>query len=64
VQSWLYIYVGQNILPSSYDPLADTLDPQEVQKNLDDIRAVIRKCAEAMPLHQDFISQNYSALSA
>jgi tryptophan halogenase len=64
VQSWLYIYVGQNIVPSGYDPLADTLDPQLVQKNLDDIRAVIKRCAQAMPLHQDFISQNCSALSA
>ena len=50
-------------MPSSYDPLADTLDPQEVQKNLDDIRAVIRKCAQAMPLHQDFINLNCSALT-
>jgi tryptophan halogenase len=63
VQSWLYVLLGQNIVPSGYDPLADTLDAQEVQTNLDDIRAVVRKCADAMPLHQDFINQNCAALT-
>ena len=61
VQSWLYVFLGQNIAPSSYDPMADILDPQQVQANLENIRAVVRKCAEAMPLHQDFINQHCSA---
>ena len=62
VQSWFYILIGQNVLPSGYDPIADTLDPQQLQSNLQDIRAVIKRSAEAMPLHQDFINQNCSAL--
>jgi tryptophan halogenase len=61
VQSWLYVLVGQNVMPSGYDPLADMLDPQAIQTNLDDIRKVVRKCAEAMPLHQEFINQHCSA---
>jgi tryptophan halogenase len=61
VQSWLYVFLGQNIVPGSYDPMADILDPQQIQANLDNIRAVVRKCAEAMPLHQDFINQHCSA---
>ncbi len=63
VQSWLYVFVGQNIMPDGYDPLADTLDPLAIETNLNDIRAVTRQCAEAMPLHQDFIKQYCSALS-
>ncbi len=63
MQSWLYVFVGQNILPSGYDPLTDTLNAQQVRDNLNDIRSVIRKCAEAMPPHQDFIDQNCSAYS-
>jgi tryptophan halogenase len=61
VQSWLYMLLGQNVLPSGYDPMADTLDAQQVQNNLDDIRAVIRRSAEVMPLHQDFVNNNWSA---
>ena len=63
MQSWLYVFVGQNILPSGYDPLTDTLNAQQVRDNLNDIRSVIRKCAEAMPPHQDFIDQHCSAYS-
>ena len=61
IQSWLYVFVGQNILPGGYDPLADTLNARDVQANLDNIRGVIKNCAQTMPLHQDFIDQNCSA---
>jgi tryptophan 7-halogenase len=64
VQSWLYVMIGQGVEPSGYDPMADTLDPQAVQSNLADIHAVIRRSAEAMPTHQQFISQNCSAVPA
>ena len=60
-QSWLYVMVGQNIMPESDDPLVDLLDPQRVNDNLGNIREVVRKCAEAMPAHEDFIKQNCSA---
>jgi tryptophan halogenase len=63
VQSWLYVFLGQNIVPGRYDPMADTLDPQQILTNLDNIRSVVRKCADAMPLHQDFIDQNCSAMT-
>ena len=50
-------------MPSGYDPLADMLDPKAIQSNLDDIRSVVRKCAEAMPPHQEFVDQHCSASS-
>ena len=60
-QSWLYVMVGQNIMPDNDDPLVDILDPQLVNDNLGNIREVVRKCAAAMPAHLDFIKQNCSA---
>jgi tryptophan halogenase len=64
VQSWLYIYTGQNIVPRGYEPMADKLDPEKIKANLDDIRAVVARCAEAMPMHQVYIDKNCSALAA
>ena len=49
--------IGQNIIPRAYDPLTDTLDPAVIKKNLDNIRDVVKRCADAMPMHQDFINQ-------
>ena len=61
VQSWLFVMIGQNIVPRGYDPMADSLDPGKIKANLDDIRAVVKKCADAMPRHQDFIDKYCSA---
>jgi tryptophan halogenase len=60
-QSWLYVLVGQDVMPESDDPLVDLLDPELVTDNLRNIRDVVRKCAEAMPLHEDFIRRNCAA---
>jgi tryptophan 7-halogenase len=57
-QSWLYVFVGQNIMPESDDPLVNVLDPQLVTDTLTNIHNVVRLCAEAMPMHEDFIKQN------
>ena len=61
MQSWLYVFVGQNIMPASDDPLASVLDPRQVIDNLANIRSVIRQCAQVMPTHEDFIKQNCAA---
>jgi tryptophan halogenase len=61
VQSWLFVMIGQNILPRSYDPIADTLDPAKVTANLDDIRSVMQRCVAAMPGHGEFIAKTCAA---
>jgi tryptophan 7-halogenase len=61
VQSWLYLFVGQEVLPSGYDPLADRLTAQKAQWALDEVRGVTAACAATMPLHQDFIAQHCAA---
>jgi tryptophan halogenase len=60
-QSWLYVLVGQNIMPESDDPLVSLLDPQIVHDNLSDIRDVVHRCAQSMPAHEEYIRQNCSA---
>ena len=60
-QSWLYVMIGQSIRPRRYEPTVDTIDAAAIEANLNDIRAVVKKCADAMPAHQDFIDQNCAA---
>ena len=61
VQSWLYLFVGQEVRPSGYDPLAETLGFQQGQKALNDIHAVVAKCVATMPSHESFIAQHCAA---
>ena len=60
-QSWLFVFVGQNVMPQSDDPLVGMFDPRVVSDNLLNMRDVIRQCVQAMPSHEDFIRQNCSA---
>ncbi len=61
LQSWLFVFVGQNVMPASDDPVTNILDPRLVGDNLANIRNVIRQCVQAMPSHEDFIRQHCSA---
>jgi hypothetical protein len=40
------------------------LDPRQVIDNLSNIRSVVRRCAAAMPTHEQFIGQNCAASAA
>ena len=64
VQIWLYLFVGQEVRPSGYDPLAETLGFRPGQKALNDIRAVVAKCVTTMPSHESFIAQHCAASAA
>jgi tryptophan halogenase len=58
VLSWLSVLVGQNIIPRRYDPMVDGLDSGKIQSKLDEVRDAVRRCADAMPSHEDFIAQH------
>ncbi|HVW75072.1 MAG TPA: tryptophan halogenase family protein, partial [Rhizomicrobium sp.] len=60
-QSWLYVMIGQAIRPRGYEPTVDTLGDAAIKANLRDIRAVVKRCVDAMPSHQSFIDQHCAA---
>ena len=48
--------MGQDIRPERYDPLVDQQDPEDLRKNLQQMRGVIRQTAEAAPAHEQYIA--------
>jgi tryptophan 7-halogenase len=59
--NWLSVFIGQDIWPRRYDPLADVLPMDAVRSELERMRALIRQTAEAMPTHAEFIAQHCRA---
>jgi tryptophan halogenase len=53
--------IGQAIRPRGYEPTVDTLGDSAILNNLTDIRAVVKRCVDAMPSHQEFIDRNCAA---
>jgi tryptophan halogenase len=57
----LSVFIGQGIWPRRYDPLADILPMASVTGQLQRLRTSIRRTAEAMPTHADFIDRHCRA---
>jgi tryptophan halogenase len=59
--NWLSVFLGQNVCPQRYDPLADVLDVEDVRNRMSRMRAAIRQTTQAMPEHAQFIFENCRA---
>jgi len=59
--SWVSIFLGQHVYPKRYDPLVDNIDTERLQRGLLHRRNSIRKLAEGLPTHRDFIARHCAA---
>jgi tryptophan 7-halogenase len=55
--SWVAIFLGQDVFPRRYDPLVDNINIEHLKQGMLQRRQVIRRLAEGMPTHGDFIAQ-------
>nr|MDQ4087301.1 tryptophan 7-halogenase [Pseudomonadota bacterium] len=59
--SWLAVLLGQGIVPENHDPLVDTVDEAQVRRMFARMREVMRRAAEAMPPHRDYVARHCPA---
>lgn len=55
--SWFEVMYGQGLRPSGYHALADIFDERELERRLASIKSVVRRSADNMPTHQEFINK-------
>ena len=55
--SWLAVAAGQGFAPKGYNPLVEGLSDRNIEQSLGNMRSVLRKAADAMPLHKLFIER-------
>jgi tryptophan 7-halogenase len=56
--NWSAVLIGQGIMPERYDPLAETLDVQNVGQMLGRMTQAFHQAASAMPRHADYIDRH------
>ena len=56
--SWLAVFMGQFIEPTSYNPIADARPGVDSKARVDAIVSAIAQTAERMPRHDQFIERN------
>jgi len=55
--SWLALFLGQNLHPQDYDPLADVLDIGEARAALLRMRSMVKDAVGTLPAHSRFIGE-------
>ena len=59
--SWLAVYLGQGVIPRSYNRLADARPQVDGAAELRKLREKIRTAAQAFPLHDDFMRHHFAS---
>jgi len=55
--NWLSVFIGQNIIPETYDSIVDMRSGVNYQRFLKDIKHAIDGSAQMAPTHEDFIKE-------
>lgn len=55
--SWVAVYVGQRVVPEGYDPRADSVPLDQLQRQIERVAEGFRSCAHAMPGQRDYLTR-------
>jgi len=58
---WIQVFEGQNMPIDGYHPLADAQSEADIAEYLAGVRAVIAKCVDVMPSHDEYIARMCAA---
>lgn len=61
--SWLSVFIGQNLLPETYDPRADSMTPEDISSQLVRIRESVDRGVGHMNEHLTFIEKYRATFS-
>jgi tryptophan 7-halogenase len=62
--SWLAVYLGQGLIPRSYDRLADARASVDAAAHLRKLREMMQSAAQTFPAHEDYVARLVSAPQA
>jgi tryptophan halogenase len=54
-ESWIQVFIGQGIIPESYDPLVAIKSDPQIEQFLGNIAATIQRCVDVMPGHDEYV---------
>jgi tryptophan halogenase len=55
VDSWVFVMIGQRLMPRQYHHMCETLSEQRVRKALENLKRTFAQSVSAMPMHKDFL---------
>ena len=61
--SWLQVFLGQGIVPTGHNPLADALSDEEAVEFVHTVGQLTRQRVDSLPTHTDWIARHAKAAS-
>ena len=55
--SWIEVFLGQGLVPRSYDPLVAIKSDPQIEQFLGNIAATIGRCVDVMPPHDEYVAK-------
>jgi tryptophan halogenase len=55
VDSWVFVMIGQRLMPRNYHRVSEMLCEQRVRKALESLARMHTQNVSAMPMHKDFL---------
>jgi tryptophan halogenase len=59
--SWIEVFLGQGVVPQTYDPLVGIKSDPQIEQYLGNIAATIDRCVSVMPAHDEYVSKYCAA---
>jgi tryptophan halogenase len=56
-ESWIQVFIGQEVIPQAYDPLVAIKSDPQIEQFLGNIASTIDRCVEVMPDHAVFVEK-------
>ena len=56
-ESWIQVFLGQGIVPRSYDPLVAIKSDAQIEQFLGNIATTIDRCISVMPSHDEYVTK-------
>jgi len=59
--SWVQVMLGQGIMPTDYDPMADQIAPAQLTEFLANLRTLITRAVGSLPTHEEYLRRHCPA---
>jgi tryptophan halogenase len=57
VASWLFVMVGQGLMPQNFHHMGALLGEQRLRRALESLKTNIARAVDKMPVHRDFLKR-------
>jgi tryptophan 7-halogenase len=54
-ESWIQVFIGQGVIPASFDPLVAIKSDAQIEQFLGNVAATIQRCVQVMPSHDEYV---------